>query len=150
LTRELIFDRLAFTRLALYWVPAVVWAVAIFVVSHIPAQEIQKAAETVDAVPIALDIAYHVTVFGVMGILGYRVASLHLRAYARWSYFAALVFAIGYGVIDEVHQSFVSGRSSAAEDVGYDALGALFGLAAIFAIKIVYSKARRNLAVDRT
>jgi hypothetical protein len=149
LTRESILTRVTFTRLALYWVPAVVWAVAIFVVSHIPAEEIQKAAETVDAVPIALDIAYHVTVFGVMGILGYRVASLHLGSYARWSYFAALVFAIGYGFIDEFHQSFVSGRSSAAEDVGYDTLGALFGLVAIFAIKVVYSKARRNLTGDR-
>jgi VanZ family protein len=149
LTRESIFDRLPFTTLALYWVPAVVWVVAIFVVSHIPAQEIKKAAETVDAVPIALDIAYHVTVFCVMGILGYRVASLPLGAYARWSYVAAGAFAIGYGFVDEVHQSFVSGRSSAAEDVGYDTLGALFGLAAIFIIKIVYSKARRNLMGDR-
>ena len=123
------------------------WAVSISVVSNIPAQEIQKAAATVDALPIALDIAYHVVVFGVMGVLGYWVSSLYLRQ-ARWSYLAALVFVIGYGVIDELHQSFVSGRSSAAEDVGYDTLGAILGLAAVFAIRFIYSRAGRNPPED--
>ncbi|MCH7801084.1 MAG: VanZ family protein [Chloroflexi bacterium] len=150
MTRESPFARIGFTRLAFYWIPAVVWAVSIFVVSNIPAQEIQKAAETVDvvdSVPIPLDIAYHVVVFGVMGALGYRVVSLYLRQ-ARLSYLAALAFAIGYGVTDELHQSFVSGRSSSAEDVGYDALGAAIGLAAVFAISVIFSRARRNLMED--
>ena len=127
--------------------PAVVWAVSIFVVSHIPASEIRKAAETIDALPIALDIAYHVVVFGVMGVLGYQVASLYLRQ-VRGSYLAALVFVIGYGVIDEFHQSFVSGRSSAAEDVGYDILGAILGLSVVFAIRFIFSRAGRNLTEE--
>ena len=147
MTRESLFAPTATTRLVLYWIPAVVWAVSIFVVSNIPAQEIQKAAETVDvvdSVPIPLDIAYHVVVFGVMGILGYRVASLHLGPQSRWSYLAALVFAIGYGVIDELHQSFISGRSSAAEDVGYDALGAILGIAAVFTIRVAFMRAKQR------
>ena len=144
MTRESLFAPTATTRLVLYWMPAVVWAVSISIVSHIPSQEIQKAAETVDAVPIALDIAYHVVVFAVMGILGYRVASLHLGPQSRWSYLAALVFAIGYGVIDELHQSFISGRSSAAEDVGYDALGAILGIAAVFTIRVALMRAKQR------
>ncbi len=113
------------------------WAVAISAVSHIPAPEIQKA---VDAVPIALDIAYHVIVFGVMGALGYWAASRHLGQSSKWSYLAGLGFAIGYGAVDEVHQTFVSGRSSAAEDVGYDALGATVAIVAIFAVRFVSAR----------
>ena len=113
------------------------WAVAISAVSLIPAPEIQKA---VDAVPIALDIAYHVIVFGVMGALGYWAASRHLGQSSKWSYLAGLGFAIGYGAVDEVHQTFVSGRSSAAEDVGYDALGATVAIVAIFVVRFVSAR----------
>ena len=132
-----LLQRPIYATLAIYWLPALVWAVAISAVSHIPAPEIQKA---VDAVPIALDIAYHVIVFGVMGALGYWAASRHLGQSSKWSYLAGLGFAIGYGAVDEVHQTFVSGRSSAAEDVGYDALGATVAIVAIFAVRFVSAR----------
>lgn len=132
-----LLQRPIYATLAIYWMPALVWAVAISAVSHIPAPEIQKA---VDAVPIALDIAYHVIVFGVMGALGYWAASRHLGQSSKWSYLAGLGFAIGYGAVDEVHQTFVSGRSSAAEDVGYDALGAALAIVAIFAVRFVSAR----------
>ena len=132
-----LLQRPIYATLAIYWMPALVWAVAISAVSHIPAPEIQKA---VDAVPIALDIAYHVIVFGVMGALGYWAASRHLGQSSKWSYLAGLGFAIGYGAVDEVHQTFVSGRSSAAEDVGYDALGATVAIVAIFAVRFVSAR----------
>ena len=132
-----LLQRPIYATLAIYWMPALVWAVAISAVSHIPAPEIQKA---VAAVPIALDIAYHVIVFGVMGALGYWAASRHLGQSSKWSYLAGLGFAIGYGAVDEVHQTFVSGRSSAAEDVGYDALGAALAIVAIFAVRFVSAR----------
>lgn len=132
-----LLQRPIYATLAIYWMPALVWAVAISAVSHIPAPEIQKA---VDAVPSALDIAYHVIVFGLMGALGYWAASLHLGQHSKWSYLAGLGFAIGYGAVDEVHQTFVSGRSSAAEDVGYDALGATVAIVAIFVVRFVSAR----------
>ena len=135
-----LLQRPIYATLAIYWMPALVWAVAISAVSHIPAPEIQKAAEAFDAVPIALDIAYHVIVFGAMGALGYWAASRHLGQRSKWSYLAGLGFAIGYGAVDEVHQTFVSGRSSAAEDVGYDALGAAVAIVAIFAVRFVSAR----------
>ena len=109
-----ILQRPIYATLAFYWMPALVWAVAISAVSHIPAQEIQKAAEVVGPMPIAMDIAYHVIVFGVMGALGYWAASRHLGQRSKWSYLVGLGFAIGYGAFDEVHQTFVAGRSSTA------------------------------------
>jgi len=135
-----ILQRPIYATLAFYWMPALVWAVAISAVSHIPAQEIQKAAEVVGPMPIAMDIAYHVIVFGVMGALGYWAASRHLGQRSKWSYLVGLGFAIGYGAFDEVHQTFVTGRSSAAEDVGYDALGATVAIVAIFAVRFVSAR----------
>ena len=132
-----LLQRPIYATLAIYWLPALVWAAAISAVSHIPAPEIQKA---VDAVPIALDIAYHVIVFGLMGALGYWAASRHLGQSSKWSYLAGLGFAIGYGAVAEVHQTFVSGRSSAAEDVGYDALGATVAIVAIFTVRFVSAR----------
>ena len=119
-------------------------------VSHIPAPELEKAADAVGPVPIALDIAYHVSVFGVMGALAHWVASRHLGLHARWSYFAPLSFAIGYGIIDEVHQSFVAGRSSTAEDVGYDSIGAVIGIAAIIAVRFALSRMKRGSTTNKT
>ncbi|MDP6452329.1 MAG: VanZ family protein [SAR202 cluster bacterium] len=138
------------TTLAIYWLPAVVWAVVISAVSHIPAPELEKAADAVGPVPIALDIAYHVSVFGVMGALAHWVASRHLGSHAKWSYFAPLAFAIGYGVIDEFHQSFVAGRSAAAEDVGYDSIGAVIGIAAIIAVRFALSRTKRGPTTGRS
>ena len=135
-----ILQRPIYATLAFYWMPALVWAVAISAVSHIPAQEIQKAAEVVGPMPIAMDIAYHVIVFGVMGALGYWAASRHLGQRSKWSYLVGLGFAIGYGAFDEVHQTFVAGRSSTAEDVGYDALGATVAIVAIFAVRFVSAR----------
>lgn len=132
-----LLQRPIYATLAIYWMPALVWAVAISAVSHIPAPEIQKAAEAFTA---ALDIAYHVIVFGAMGALGYWAASRHLGQRSKWSYLAGVGFAIGYGAVDEVHQTFVSGRSSAAEDVGYDALGAALAIVAIFAVRFVSAR----------
>ncbi len=40
----------------------------------------------------------------------------------------SLLVAIGYGLLDEFHQSFVPGRSSTLADVGLDAMGALVGV----------------------
>lgn len=53
-----------------------------------------------------------------------RVATLALPRAGLW----AFVLAAGYGVIDEVHQSFVPGRSASVFDVAADATGALLAV----------------------
>jgi VanZ family protein len=49
----------------------------------------------------------------------------------------ALLIAVGYGVSDEFHQSFVPGRSSDVHDVVADAAGAATGLAVWWAWGII-------------
>ena len=43
------------------------------------------------------------------------------------AWIAALVFCLAWGISDEIHQSFVPGRDSSAEDVAADVTGAALG-----------------------
>lgn len=47
---------------------------------------------------------------------------------------AAWLMAAGYGIVDELHQSFVAGRSSSVGDVAADFVGA--GLGAVLAVAV--------------
>ena len=58
---------------------------------------------------------------------------------------AAVLFAVGYGASDEVHQMFVPGRSAELADLAYDALGATAGAAACWAWGIISIRSRHEL-----
>lgn len=50
----------------------------------------------------------------------------------RWTLTAVTILAIGFGVVDEVHQSFVEGRHATAFDVLTDAVGVFCTLKVVF------------------
>lgn len=83
----------------------------------------------VASVPISVNlVGGHVGEFGILALLMYRVMLLRQWSTSfRWVIVA--VAAIGYGLTDEFHQSFVLGRDSSWMDIGFDALGALAGVA---------------------
>lgn len=59
------------------------------------------------------------------------------------TFVAALSLAIGYGIVDELHQSYVPGRDSSVYDVVSDACGAV--LAALFVFWLV--RGRRSALI---
>jgi hypothetical protein len=67
---------------------------------------------------------YHGVAFGILTSLTYGA----VRVSVTWPWppvaLVALAVALGYGGLDEWHQSFVPGRSAAIADVGRDAVGA--------------------------
>jgi VanZ family protein len=74
----------------------------------------------------------HVFIYGVLAVLAwrvlvYRAASLPAWLVARPRVTAAL-FAILYGIGDELHQSFVPGRTASVWDVLADAVGAALAM----------------------
>ena len=74
----------------------------------------------------------HITAFGLLWWLW-------LRALGRPV--VATVIAIGYGVTDEIHQSFVEGRVGTPVDVAIDAAGV--GIAvALWLARLTYSQPR--------
>lgn len=62
-------------------------------------------------------------------------------AAARAASIVAMLVAIGYGIVDELHQSHVPGRTCSASDVLTDALGALL---AVFVLRVLVGAARMS------
>lgn len=98
----------------LAWVPAALWAAAIFWVS---------SRQTV-SIPTfrSADKVLHFGAYAVMGFLlahGATTGGLP----PRW----AVALGWAYGASDELHQAFVPGRSADPADWAADALGVLAG-----------------------
>ncbi len=75
----------------------------------------------------------HAISFGVLAFLFYRVAaSRALPGLHRAPVFAAVAFALLYGVLDECHQAHVPGRDPSLWDLAADLTGA--SLAGLFLI----------------
>lgn len=106
--------------------PATLWMLGIFVLSsqsHVP------QAPGLSSQIVA--IAGHLVAFGMLAVLivlgvGAEIDSLPLRAAV------AFTITIFYGVSDEIHQSFVTGRHATAQDVVVDAIGAAASLSVLY------------------
>lgn len=98
-------------------VPALIWMLLIFALSS---QEAFPRPFSIAAELLA--IAAHLVLFGALSALLWWGLSW-LPRQPRW--LCAVVITIAYGVTDELHQSFVPGRSSTLFDVVVDTIGAI-------------------------
>jgi VanZ family protein len=115
------------------WLPAAGWAGLIFFLSSL------------STIPLAppvphLDKAGHFAVYLVLGAL-----LAHATARTGWPLALAVGLGVVYGMTDEVHQTFVPGRTATVGDWVADAAGVLAGV-------YLYSRlrARRPLHTDPT
>ena len=83
----------------------------------------------------------HFTIFAVLGFLCFAAFSVDLPP--RRAFPAALTLGAVRAVLDEVHQSFVPGRSCELRDMGIDGAGVLLGAA--FLLLILYWIQRKKL-----
>jgi VanZ family protein len=104
------------SRAVTLWLPVVLWAAAIFAISSIPS--LSTGLGTWDTL---LRKAAHLSEFAVLGALLYRALGRELPALAA---------GVAYAAIDELHQSFVSGRHGSVVDVAIDAAGVAAGMLA--------------------
>jgi len=116
-----------------YQFPAVLGAVMIFIASSIPAKYLPSQAF------FGFDKIVHITLFFIFGLLVYR--ALEPINGSGQINFARLFFSIAvvifYGIMDEIHQGSVPGRTLDAYDALADTVGGL--LAGI----LIYYKRRR-------
>jgi len=106
-----------------YQLPAIIYAMAIFVVSSIPYAQ-----------PPPLGIVYedkwiHLLEYGGLGFLVARAfyfQNRHGWLRRRWFWMAVLA-TFAYGITDEIHQWFVPGRYADILDAVADGLGGLLG-----------------------
>ncbi|HLD06571.1 MAG TPA: VanZ family protein [Candidatus Nanoarchaeia archaeon] len=100
-----------------YWAPVILYAGLIFYLSSIPITGLPGPG------PAAFrDKYWHLLEFFVLAALLLRAGQGY-----RWrhAYYFAILFAILYGALDELHQSFVPGRVASIVDVAMDGVGAL-------------------------
>ena len=129
------------------------WMLLIYYLSSLPYTGIETiwtvTPEQVTRVPESMgdrNIIGHLAIFAVLAwlaqaaIQSWNAGNAHLF---RWSVLA-VVFSVTYGVIDEIHQSVVPGRSASIADVGVDALGAVCAIAAAQVIVTLFG--HRKLA----
>ena len=107
---------------ALRWVPALCWALTIFVLSSVP--DLRIAPEpTIDLVVRKIG---HAAVFSILAILiHFALRGRPRRELLSW------VAASVYAVTDELHQALVPGRGPSPADVALDVLGVTAGIAGL-------------------
>ena len=110
--------------------PAFVWAAVIFLLSSIPARSLPKLAL------LKYDKLIHATVFFIFGMLVYRaVIPSSQPSRIDWrSAITTLIVVIMYGMLDEVHQHFVAGRTPDVYDALADAVGGLLSASLVLGI----------------
>src|SRR3989344_3541069 len=116
------------------WGPVLVWAGIIFTVSSIP---------TLPKVgflwwDFAAKKSAHMLEYGIL---------MYLLIRARLPWHKALVYGVIYAISDEIHQSFVTGRSAKLTDVGFDTVGML---AAVQLIKARWRQIRITRSAKQT
>jgi VanZ family protein len=104
------------------WLPALLWALLIFVLSSIPGHDFPSVS-----VPQA-DKMVHTLIYAVLGALAFRGArSSGLTRAPLATAAIAVGLTILYGISDELHQSFTPNRTPDWHDVAADALGGSLG-----------------------
>ena len=111
-------------KLLNYWLPVMVWAVLIFILSSIPNLKTGLKEDYI------LRKIAHMVEFGILTFLLLRAIRLDKSAQGRSAsggkaIIFAVIIALFYALTDEYHQSFVFGRQCSFKDVGIDSIGIL-------------------------
>ena len=126
-------------RTILLWLPALLWMVAIFVLSSQSGLRVSDDAAVDKPLRVVAHLGSYALLAGLLLLALDRGARPTLRGVA-----VAFAVAALYGVSDEVHQSLVPDRTGRAEDVLVDALGAAIGVAVAALILASSPRLRRG------
>ena len=105
-----------------YWLPLIIYCIAIYIQSDFPASEHIPTFEFSDKI-------LHFLAYAVMGVLFYRAyQTLRLKDNLKMLILLSVVSASLYGISDEIHQYFVPFRDASIFDVIANILGAICGV----------------------
>lgn len=103
---------------ALLWIVTILIVVLIFCVSSVALEPGFGKGISIKA------ILYHLGIFFFLGF--FLLISLARRKLKFLLFLAGILLAMLYGILDEIHQYFVSGRFCSLVDVGWNSIGVLF------------------------
>jgi len=109
-------------RIGLYWLPLVLYCLAIFIQSSF------KTPGQVPDLPM-IDKILHFVAYAIMGILFFRAyRTLPIGNRQLLLVLLSILSAGLYGISDEIHQHFVPFRNADSMDVLADFLGSIGGV----------------------
>ena len=111
-----------------YQLPALLWALLIYVSSSIPSERIP------DFSIFRFDKAIHFCLYFLFSLFTYRALRYQDRfpRVARHALSLTLLAIVAYGASDEIHQYFVPGRQADVHDLLADTLGACVLVAGVW------------------
>jgi VanZ family protein len=107
----------------LYWLPIIIYCLAIFIQSSMP------ASESLPAFPQS-DKLLHAGAYALLGFMFYR--AFQTTRIPKTAIFLILISAVSstaYGISDEVHQYFVTSRTFSLADMLANTVGSFIGAA---------------------
>jgi VanZ family protein len=126
-------------RVVLAWAPAAIYMAVIWIVSSMEAP-----AFPVNLFPLR-DKGVHATEYAVLAFLVAHacVRTFDAKPLLRVAFVAVLLTCL-WGLLDELHQAFVPGRSSDLLDLAADTIGALVGTSV--RVGVMLRSPRRSVA----
>ncbi|WP_347862331.1 VanZ family protein [Salimicrobium sp. PL1-032A] len=114
------------------WILAIGWMATIFYLSHQPGETSGELSSIVAAIfsviPLPEDQLHYLVRKGAHVFAYFLLAVLLYHASGKW--YVALGGGLLYAASDELHQTFIPGRSGQVSDVGIDGVGVLAGVIA--------------------
>ena len=109
-------------KAAALWLPPIALMVLIFALSAMPSDDVDHGP-----VYLILRKAAHFTEYALLAALWWRALRTRMADSAALA--AAFAIAVGYSITDEIHQTFVDGRTGSPVDVLIDTAGAATAVA---------------------
>ncbi|MBI4239620.1 VanZ family protein [Candidatus Uhrbacteria bacterium] len=109
-------------RLLSLWLPVTLWCGLLYFFSSIP--DLSSGLEH----DFALRKGAHMLEYGVLALLTWRAVRGSMQCSALAAAGIVFAFCVLYAMSDEIHQSFVKGRTASLLDLGVDSFGAFVAL----------------------
>ena len=103
------------------WITVFAWLAFIELLTSLPG----SALPPLPPAPVRLDWVAHFSLYGMLGVLLARVGVL--ESWSRRRLALTVVMISLFGVLDELHQLFIPGRSCEVGDWAMDTLGSAIG-----------------------
>jgi len=127
-----LFDYLEKRKVYLIYVPLILYWTMLFIATSLPAADLPSVA-------IGDKIKHFGAFFGLSFLLSLTLLyQSKVLLFKRYFLVAALIISSFYGLLDEIHQSFVPGRDSEFLDWVADSLGAAAGVIIVFYLLKVF------------
>jgi VanZ family protein len=128
-------------RIVVAWIPTASYMALIWFLSSVSLR-----FPVVSELPFK-DKGIHFVEYGVLGVLTSFALTRTFPAITRiFTASLAIFLTVMWGVLDEIHQAFVPGRTSQVDDVIADSLGALCGTA-LFVLVVVWRDRNKKVSV---